>query len=266
MKYFSQMALEQKTEVEELKSLLNPIIESKIRPNEKIKGALLTGSVARGDARIGPFGIMIDITLIVENKDDISLNVIFGNNEEPFIPYHCVTIQDKIGLAVEVIEIEKLFNIRNQPESVVFAYNESIIIDDKEEILKKWKDKYFKITDEQIKNRSTQNYFRFSYLTDHYHFEKWTYREAYIQVAQNFREAGECYCAFLYCINGSFIPRKDWLAYLTFELNFLPEKHELYMRELYDIKPEKEFLEQKRLILNKVQKWMEDYCKNKNWF
>lgn len=46
MKYFSQMALEQKTEVEELKSLLNPIIESKIRPNEKIKGALLTGSVA----------------------------------------------------------------------------------------------------------------------------------------------------------------------------------------------------------------------------
>lgn len=40
------MALEQKTEVEELKSLLNPIIESKIRPNEKIKGALLTGSVA----------------------------------------------------------------------------------------------------------------------------------------------------------------------------------------------------------------------------
>jgi hypothetical protein len=37
-------------------------------PNTKIIGSLLTGSVARGDARIGPFGIIIDMAMLAKFK------------------------------------------------------------------------------------------------------------------------------------------------------------------------------------------------------
>jgi predicted nucleotidyltransferase len=77
MKYFQDLLNEQKEVVTELKNKTKAFIEEKIIPNKNIKGALLTGSVARGDARISQFGILIDVAILVENKDDLLHVILF---------------------------------------------------------------------------------------------------------------------------------------------------------------------------------------------
>lgn len=265
MKLLSELIREQKNEVDALNDIVLKINRETISANPKITGALLTGSVARGDARIGPWGVMIDLALVVEDKKDIDLDEIFGKDECPDIPFHCVMLKDNIGLQIEVIENADLFKIRSRPESVVFAKNEAAIICDKDGVLKKWKEECFIITGDQIKSRALNNYFRFRYLCGEYRLEKWSRREGWIQIIQNFNEAAECYCNFLYCINKMFIPRKDWLTYLTFELENKPEKHALYMERLYTSIPGRASVIEKADLMSEVQSWMENYCKNERW-
>ncbi|OHD13245.1 MAG: hypothetical protein A2086_16905 [Spirochaetes bacterium GWD1_27_9] len=265
MKYFSDMINEQGNEIDFLKKIIHQITLEKIKPNKLIKGALLTGSVARGDARIGPYGIQIDLALVLNKKEDINLNELFGENISPKIPYHSVKIKDKIGLQIEVIEEKDLWSIREKPESVIFAKNEAIILDDKYDILSNWKKSHFIITSEDIKNRSLMHYFRYSYLTGDYRFEKWLYREALIQIEQNFHEASECYCYFLYCINRMFIPRKDWLVYLTYEMENKPERHSEYLDILYTSHLNHDSIIQKNIIIKEIKAWMDNYVKSMNW-
>ena len=257
MKYFKDLVKEQEAEVSMLKKIIDTINTEKIVPHKKILGALLTGSVARGDARKGPFGIMIDVSVVVKNKADISLEEVFGKDEEPHIPFHCVPIKDDIWIAVKIIEEKDLWKIRSEGESTIFAMNESVILDDKKGILKKWKDEYFIITPEQSKERAKNQYYRFCYVTGDYRFEKWSYREAWVQCAQNFNEANECYCSFLYCINSMFIPRKDWLTYLTYEMEIKPEKHEEYMNTMYTTNLTKDSLCEKFKVYEEIRSWMQ---------
>ena len=265
MKHFKQIVSEQKSDIIELKLILEKEITNKIIPNKLFIGALLTGSVARGDARIKPFGIYIDLALVVRNKNEIDLEKIFGKNAEPFIPYFCIKKTDKIGIAIELIEENELWNIRDQNETTIFAKNESIILYDETKILKKWKDECFIITTDQVKTRALENYFRFTYLTDEYRFEKWNYRQAYIQIAQNLNEAAECYLNFLYCINKYFIPRKDWLVYLSYDLKIKPEEHTEYMDHLYTSSLTPHSIEQKNKIIEEISKWMKNYCQINTW-
>jgi len=261
MKKFRDLLKEQEKEVSSLKEMIYQINDEKITPNKKILGSLLTGSVARGDARKGPFGIMIDVSVVVKNKDDISLDEVFGPDQDPYIPFHCVPVKDDIWIAVKIIEEKDLWKIRSESESTIFAMNESIILNDKKGILKKWKDEYFSITEEQAKDRAKNQYYRYCYVTGDYRFEKWSYREAWVQCAQNFNEANECYCSFLYCINSMFIPRKDWLTYLTYEMKIKPAKHEEYMTIMYETSLDKESLARKFKMYEEVRAWMEEYIK-----
>jgi len=265
MKRLSVLINEQEKEVVELKETVIKINSEKIAINNSISGALLTGSVARGDARIGSFGIHIDLALVLRKKSDINIEQIFGKDEQPYIPYHCVSITDKVGLAIEIMEENDLWKIREMPEPVIFAKNESIILDDKKGILEKWKKECFAISEDQKKQRALNNYFRFNYLTGDYRLEKWSYREAWIQIAQNFNEANECYCNFLYCINGMFIPRKDWLTYLTYEMEIKPDEHEEFIIKMYESQINDEYIKDKNRIYQKVQNWMELFCREQGW-
>lgn len=265
MKTFGEVLKEQKSEVEELRSLAETINREKFIPNNEIIGVLLTGSIARGDARITPPGLLIDLSILVNKRGDISLDDLFGEDEEPGIPYHCVTVKENVKVAIEIIEESDIWKIREKTEPEIFAKNESIILNDKMGILKIWKNQYFIITDEQARQRALKNYFRFRYLTEDYRFEKWKYRKAYIQILQNFNEAGECYCSFLFCINKKFIPRKDWLTYLTYELNIKPGDHESFMKILYTSIIEEEFVLEKKELLHEIENWMKGYCREKKW-
>ena len=233
MKSIVDLIHEQESEVKHFKDIAVEFVESEIRSIPYVTGALLAGSTARGDARKGPFGFRIDIVVVLEEGGSIDLNELFGESvEPPEIPFHCINQKNEyIGL--EVATIDKLRKIREQPESVIFAKNESLILYDKIGDLKRWKKEAFVLTDDDIKNRALKHYFRFRYLTGDYRNEKWSYRKTWIQIAQNYNEACECYCDFLHCINGKFIPRKDWLVYLTFGYKYKPENHSELIENMY---------------------------------
>jgi hypothetical protein len=265
MKRFPDMVSEQAATIARLREEATKYILSKINDNRQIAGVLLTGSVARGDGRIGPWGIYVDITLVLRDGAGVDLDALFGKNEEPYIPKHCINLYDKVGVAVGVTSLQALNDIRTMPESNIFAMNESLVIFDPDGLLETWKRSAFVISDEDVRARALQQYFRLDYLINDYRMEKWNYREASVQIAQNFNEAGECYLTFLYCINKRFIPRKDWLAYLTYDLATKPPTHERDIEAFYLEHHGPEGLEARRRTLAGWAGWMLDFSKTQGW-
>ena len=265
MKTLPVLINEQKDTVTRLREIASDFIGPYINRPEII-GVLLTGSVARGDARISPYGgIYIDISIVISDEADFDLTKTFGESAEPYIPKHCIKIKKDIGIAIETIKMSDLLRIREFSESHIFAKNEAIILFDKEHVLTTWKNEAFKITGEEIKSRSLQRFFRFDYLVNDYRMEKWMYREADTQIMQNFNEATEAYLEFLFCINGEFIPRKDWLVYLSYELNEKTEKHEPIVKRLYTSDISQTGIQARRKYLLDIGKWMLEYCQNEKW-
>jgi hypothetical protein len=109
------------------------------------------------------------------------------------------------------------------------------------------------------------NYFRYQYLTDAYHQEKWAHREAWIQLAQNANEACEAYCNFPYCINGWFIPRRDWLVYFTYTLSQKAPGHERLKDAAYNSVLSRERIESRYKGLQEIGSWMTGFCRTNGW-
>jgi hypothetical protein len=168
-------------------------------------------------------------------------------------------------VAFEVVTLKLLNNIRLAPESVIFSKQESRILYDPRHFVADWKDRCFILTEADIRRRSLEQYFRFDYLTCEYRTEKWTHREAWAQLAQIENEALECYCNFLYCINGWFIPRKDWLVYLTYDLPKQMPDHCTLINELYSVEGTANGIDKRNEGLQKVHHWMKDYCLKNGW-
>ncbi len=261
---FKQLLDDQKKEIAEYRSITNMMIAKHLANIPTVLGVLLTGSVARGDARKGPYGLYIDITIVVNNNNDINLTEIFGPSIEPYIPKHCI-ILDNTRFAFEIVTMTELNEIRHAYESVIFAKQESIILFDRSGLLSDWKRHSFTLSENDIKNRALQQYFRFDYLTCDYRIEKWNHREAWVQMAQNGNEALECYCGFLYCINGWFIPRKDWLAYFTYDLPDKHPQHNNLLNEIYSIQATPEGIRNRYDGLKEMGIWMKEYCICKKW-
>ena len=265
MKSFLDLLREQKTEVSYLRSLIDTVVERKVLPHKRIMGALLTGSVSRGDARVGPFGLFIDLVIVVRDRRDIDLTVLLGPDEKPALPFHCITIDGNIGLAVEVVEYLELLEIRTKDEATIYAKYESTILFDREGLLKRWRERVLVVSEEDIRKRSLTRLLRVGYLIGEYRMEKWERREAWAQLNQNMNEACECFCEFLYCINGSFVPRKDWLVYLAFEQTNKPPALESLLDQMYTSASDRESVRRRHAALVNAYEWMTNYSRMKGW-
>ena len=264
MKSLAVLREEQKAEVEHLRASAVGIVGTRLQPLNSIMGVLLAGSVARGDARSGPYGVYIDLALATEDRNDVDLNELFGPSIEPGVPKHCVKV-DGTSVAIELTTTGDLSEVRTKPEAEIFARYESIILFDRVGFLQRWKDSAFTITDEQRSRRAPQWFFRYFYLVNSYRTEKWKHREAWLQLSQNGNEALECYLSFVYCINGWFIPRKDWLVYFARELPIKVPQHESTLEALYSTIASEEGQVQRFTKLWEIFKWMSAYCKENKW-
>ena len=75
----------------------------------------------------------------------------------------------------------------------------------------------------------------------------------------------ECYCNFLYCINSWFIPRKDWLVYLSYELNEKTQNHSELMDKIYFSKLSENGLKNRSKAFKSIKNWMQTFCKKNGW-
>ena len=69
MKAVEEIISEQRLEVGKYRKVAERAVDRFCLPEKAILGVLLTGSTARGDARKGPFGFMVDIVVVVKDKN-----------------------------------------------------------------------------------------------------------------------------------------------------------------------------------------------------
>ncbi|OHD55539.1 MAG: hypothetical protein A2Y33_00850 [Spirochaetes bacterium GWF1_51_8] len=232
--------------------------------NRKIvnDAVLLSGSASRGDARQGRYGLLVDLTLVTPGGDT-DLSKTYGASTEPGIPFYC-TVFSNTGFQIKQVSRASLTDT-SKPESECFALAESIVLGENDTRISGELARHYPKKQAPRKETAMQNFRRFRYLCGDYRYEKWEWRQAYTQMAQNFHEAFECFCGFIYAVNGSFIPRKDWLVYLLPEQEIRPEGIDSLTEALLGILPNQNSIEKGKLIYQAVGEWMESSAKELGW-
>ena len=96
-------------------------------PKESLLAVLLPGSVARGDFYPGKLGGMTDLIVFKRPDANVTADELFGKNEDPDVPYHCVK-RDGDWYQIWFSEMLEGETYRQLPESRKFAINESILL------------------------------------------------------------------------------------------------------------------------------------------
>jgi hypothetical protein len=201
----------------------------KIIDKNNIETILLSGSVIRGDYYYEPLKGCIDLTVMIKENTNVTAEEIFGKDEIPPIPYHCVLWNGEYFQIAfhEFIDSERFINL---PEPKKYALMESKILYD---INKKYKTESVKIKkvakDEQKQLLSkTKSYINYIVGKN----AKWDKRQAYSTMHQNLNFAIQLGIKCLYYKNNKYAPADDRLLYYTFELEKLPSNYEKLMEEL----------------------------------
>lgn len=262
---FSEFKRRQREEVRALRRLLDDVLPEGLYTSRELTGVILTGSVARGDARIGPFGVLIDLLLVLPPQGQVELNDLFGEDAEPDLPFHCVRLNERVGLQIQVATLPELRDAAQRADAAAFALSEAEVLVDPTGVLQELCSSLSRVPETELESAAMEAFFRFDYLVNDYRYEKWSHREAWTQIAQNMNEATECYCRFLYALNGSRTPRRDWLAYLTYELPVTPATHARIMERLYSSELSPESLRHKRAVYMELYAWMTSQCRTRGW-
>lgn len=197
-----------------------------------IQTILLSGSVARGDFYPGKYGGMTDLTVMKKPGTDITAEMLFGPDDEPDIPYHCITVNDAHYqiLFLDFVDCE---TFKRFDEARKYAFLESKILWDED-------DKYAKELDAIEKySRVDQNKLLDSclgyigYLLSDYKKDRWYRREAFCQMHENLNTSVRMILQCMYYVNGKYAPAEDRRLYYSYSLGKLPGNYEETMHEMY---------------------------------
>jgi len=217
-----------------------------------IQTILLSGSIARGDFYPGKFGGMIDLTVMKNNGSTLTPESLFGKDEEPDIPYHCITV-NKTHFQILFLEYidYKAFQIIDEPRK--FAFLESKILWDRDnrfnnelQII----EKYARV-DQNKQLSSCLGYI--DYLLSDYKKDRWYRREAFNQMHENLNTSIRLMIQCLYYINSSYAPAEDRRLYYSYSLKKLPQNYEGNINELFkqDILSEEDYFRREKLFYKK---------------
>ncbi len=192
---------------------------------------LLSGSVARGDYMPGKFGGMIDLTVILKSDCKINPVAIFGANQEPDIPYHCITF---MGYKFQILILDSIneTSFYNLSEGRMYALLESQILWESDS---GFSNRFKKIKESlpvYLRNKTENSLNYVNYLLSPYKVDRWDKREAKPQLHWNLNIAIQESLKCLYYINGKFSPPEDRILYYSYELEKLPRGYSNIISEL----------------------------------
>lgn len=254
MKSFRDMKDEQREFCAELESKAFKLVQS-FQRESNIGAVLLTGSVARGDARKGPYGVLVDLLLIL-NHSSMDFEPVFGPDLEPEIPFYCGKV-DGVDYQIQSVQKSDFLKLP-KPEDQLYALCESKILLCNDDEIDTFIGENFKPFGMPRKDLAMQNFYRFHYLTNDYRLEKWLYREAFLQISENYHSSLICFAHFLYAINKSFIPRDDWKIYLLFDLALKPDNLEEIIESLQSGVRNHEDIKRVQDIIKNCENWMSE--------
>ena len=184
---------QQKDFIQEMKdktiSFINSIDKS------EIETILLSGSVSRGDyfpqkKENGEYNGMVDLIVMRKNGSSITAEDIFGANQEPEIPFHCIKFD---GIWFEILFTDfidtDMFSKFEEPRK--FSVLESQILYDPNNSYKNELEKINQFAKEDLENNLNGSLGYIHYLISDYKKDRWYRRDAFIQLHEKFEHSNK---------------------------------------------------------------------------
>ena len=198
---------------------------------ENIEVILLSGSVSRGDFMPGKYGGMIDLTVMKIKGSPLSASDIFGKDEEPEIPYHCVKYLGQ-GFQISFYEFIDISDFSSFDESKKYALLESKILYQKKNIYTSLLDNINNNLSKKLDMKKNNGIGYINYLLSGYKKNRWISREAYPQLHANLNKAIEVAIKCLFYNNSKYAPAEDRIFYYSYSLAKIDTNYEKIVREL----------------------------------
>jgi desulfoferrodoxin (superoxide reductase-like protein) len=231
MHKLSEMAERQREYIQKMRNHTNSYINY-IDKNE-IEAILLSGSVSRGDYCPDINGGMIDLIVMKKDGSKITVEEVFGKNEHPFIPYHCIKWNGEWFeiLFADFVSCSK-FKEFNEPRK--FSVMESKILYDPNGKYTKEFETINKYCEEELKNKLKETIGYIKYIVGKE--SRWEIRKAYPNMHNNLNIAIELGICCLYYLNSKYAPADDRRLYYTYELEKKPKNYDKLIERLFEQK------------------------------
>jgi hypothetical protein len=218
-----------------------------------LETVLLSGSVARGDYWPGKYGAMVDLTVMTRPGAAVTAEALFGKNEDPDIPYHCVqrdgqwysiAFHPPIGPAdfAKLDEAKKFALLESRPlwEGSGAWSRDLVTIGRLARV-------------EQARLKADCLGYA-AYLLSDYKQNRWEQRDAWPQLHANLDTAIQGALRALYYHNGRYAPAEDRRLYYSHGLERLPEDWERLLAGLLrrDIESETDYRRREKLFSTKL--------------
>ena len=249
----SKMKDRQKDYVLKMKKHAVNFIES--IDTRKIESILLSGSVSRGDYCPGKKGGMIDLTVIKKKGAKITAEELFGINEDPFIPYHCIRWNGE-WFEILFIDFSEIENFKEFNEPRKYAILESKILYDPNGKYQNELNKINQFVKKELKDKlnKTKEYITYIIGKD----ARWERRKAYPNMHNNLNIAIQLGINCLYYLNKKYAPAEDRKLYYTYELKKLPDDYEDLLEKLFSqkINSKKDYERRRKLFVDEFMSIM----------
>ena len=228
----------------------------------QIETILLSGSVARGDYFPGKFDGMIDLTVMKKQGTDADVEAIFGKNEDPDIPFHCIK-RNGIWYAINFVDFITIENFKNMQIPARNALLESKILYDPNH---KYEDELMNINmwaQVDLKKQLHEEFRYIIYLLGDYKVDRWNRRQAYLQMNENLNAAIRTAIHCLYYINGLYWSAEDRNLYYSLSLEKIPENYSRIIMELCTQKPDNEndYFHRESLFKSEIMRFIEQFIR-----
>lgn len=202
----------------------------RIDKNE-IETILLSGSVARGDYFPGVFGGMIDLIVMKKKGSNTTVKDVFGPNQDPEIPFHCIKSGDTWFqiLFTDFIDADSFVKF---DEAKKFSILESKTVYDPNDSFEKELVRINEIKKEECATELKNKAGYIGYLLSDYKKDRWLRRKAILQLHENLNTAIRMGILCLYYKNNSYAPAEDRQLYYSLTLENLPAGYEKIISRL----------------------------------
>ena len=234
MKNKNEIIAQQKDFISEMKAAAQNFIAS--TDKSEIETILLSGSVARGDYfprqdEKGGYVGMIDLIVMKKKGSSATAEKIFGPNQEPAIPYHCIKSGD-LWFEIWFTDFISADDFVHFEEARKFSILEAEILYDKNKLYEAELKKINQIKTEECGKKLQDNIGYIHYLLSDYKKDRWERRGALLQLNENLNTAIRIAVCALYYKNNSYAPAEDRQLYYSLTLENLPENYESVITEL----------------------------------
>ncbi len=227
----------------------------------EIETILLSGSVARGDFfprkdAGGEYVGMVDLIVMRRQGSSLSAEVLFGPNQDPAIPYHCVKIGN-VWFAIWFTDFIRAEDFVHFDEARKFSVLEALPLYDKHACYEAELIKINKIKTEECRQELRNKTAYIHYLISDYKTDRWRRRGAFLQLHENLNTAIRMAVCCLYYKNNSYAPAEDRQLYYSLTLPLLPENYDALISELknQDTASEADYQRREALFRN----WLLDF-------